>query len=300
MDLFKKKKMDITLFQENHLDLTSHLLAKIKSLKRDYFLDSLKGNLTAETEPCFIVRKNEKQLGILFFQENDDFFSEYVCNISFLHEMEEPQNYAELLKFIENQLLRFSVQDQDFYVNANNPDLIHFLKSEGFKEWEREHEMVLEKSQMTPFVSPTNLRCTGYEEVCLAQYLELWAYAFAELRRKANFQPILWALENPKLARKELVEANERGEFFAFWKEETLVGISFLEGNFLDTIAVKTEYQRQGMGSMILSVCLDYVFHQRQFDYITLELMDANASARDFYLKQGFQKMATGVMLSRE
>lgn len=82
--------------------------------------------------------------------------------------------------------------------------------------------------------------------------------------------------------------------FFTAWKNSEIVGYAGIrcvhdEGE-ITNIAILPEYQRSGVGSMLLNKLISFA-KEKKVSYITLEVRKSNDSAKSLYLKNGFREI---------
>ena len=68
-------------------------------------------------------------------------------------------------------------------------------------------------------------------------------------------------------------------------------GISVIAGEgYIDNVAVREEYRRQGIAQALLDVFLRFG-KAHQLAFLTLEVRASNAPAKQLYLKHGFEQV---------
>lgn len=75
--------------------------------------------------------------------------------------------------------------------------------------------------------------------------------------------------------------------FKSFWYKNELVGFYWLNGNIIDKLVVKIDYQRMGYGTYILTHALKIIFENEEYEYASLMCMLQNKNALAFYKKYG-------------
>ncbi|SHH35309.1 GNAT family N-acetyltransferase [Sporanaerobacter acetigenes] len=75
--------------------------------------------------------------------------------------------------------------------------------------------------------------------------------------------------------------------FKSFWKENELVGFYWLNGNIVDKLVVKPNYQRLGYGTYLLTHAFKSIFSNNDYEYASLLCMLQNKNGLAFYRKYG-------------
>ena len=82
---------------------------------------------------------------------------------------------------------------------------------------------------------------------------------------------------------KEFLDLKNKNAFEAFWKEDKLVGLNWLDGIEIDTMGVSSDLSRSGYGTQILTRAIDKVFQQNpEEEYALLYAVGWNAKAQNF------------------
>jgi GNAT superfamily N-acetyltransferase len=78
--------------------------------------------------------------------------------------------------------------------------------------------------------------------------------------------------------------------FKSFWKENELVGFYWLNGNIVDKLVVKPDYQRLGYGTCLLTHAFKNIFSNNDYEYASLSCMLQNKNGLVFYRKYGLRE----------
>lgn len=89
-----------------------------------------------------------------------------------------------------------------------------------------------------------------------------------------------------------LKDADERNDFGALWKDDCLIGLYILDGEYISNIAVLSEYKGKGYGTVILNHCLKDIFINKEYNEAYLYVYAVNIKAQKMYLKNGFEVSA--------
>lgn len=133
----------------------------------------------------------------------------------------------------------------------------------------------------------TSLTLKEYDESEFEAFIDVLGKAFVPVREASRLEPFNWYLNNQEEARKNFEEAKNHG-FYGYYSEDELVGVLGIEFNTIDMIAVKNEYQGQGIGSELLKEGINRLV-ARGKEYITLGVLAHNEKAIDLYKKHGFR-----------
>jgi GNAT superfamily N-acetyltransferase len=75
--------------------------------------------------------------------------------------------------------------------------------------------------------------------------------------------------------------------FKSFWKENELVGFYWLNGNIVDKLVIKPDYQGLGYGTYLLTHAFKNIFSNSDYEYASLSCMLQNKNGLAFYRKHG-------------
>ena len=115
-----------------------------------------------------------------------------------------------------------------------------------------------------------------------------WIPQIAELERQCfskpwNEQMLAEELDNPTAS--FIVAVGDNGQVLGY------AGISVIAGEgYIDNVAVREEYRRQGIAQALLDVFLRFG-KAHQLAFLTLEVRASNAPAKQLYLKHGFEQV---------
>lgn len=82
--------------------------------------------------------------------------------------------------------------------------------------------------------------------------------------------------------------------FKSFWNKNELIGFYWLEGNVVDKLVVKTDCQRLGYGTNILTHAFKKIFQNDDYEYASLVCMLQNKNGLAFYRKYGLVEGIVG------
>jgi GNAT superfamily N-acetyltransferase len=142
------------------------------------------------------------------------------------------------------------------------------------------HEFVMDKEHFKGFINDKQLEILPYEANKINDYALLLDKSMTFSSPPANFQG----------SKENLVEQIRGNAFSAFYKDDELVGVYWLDDDFytIDIIAVAPEHQRKGYGNMILSHAINNVLTVlKRHTMAKLYCVDWNEKGLAFYKKYG-------------
>jgi len=146
-------------------------------------------------------------------------------------------------------------------------------------------EYIMNRDKFKKVFDPSLLDVKPYEEIHIDKYLALLHDAMSFFFPPEDF------FHNKEQYLKEFMEFKNKNAFEAFWKEDKLVGLYWIDGREVDTMAVASDFQRSGYGSEILTRAIEMVFSQNpETTYALLYAVGWNAKAHNFYKKYGMEK----------
>ncbi|MFX0211834.1 MAG: GNAT family N-acetyltransferase, partial [Candidatus Hodarchaeota archaeon] len=98
---------------------------------------------------------------------------------------------------------------------------------------------------------------------------------------------------NPHMGHKEHFQkifrsASEKSDYYALWKENTLIGVYVIENRYIDYLAIHPNHQSQGLGSLMLKYCVTMMKEKDPDQEIFVTVQDTNEKAIRFYNQNGF------------
>jgi ribosomal protein S18 acetylase RimI-like enzyme len=145
-------------------------------------------------------------------------------------------------------------------------------------------EYVMPRSKFNQIFDGSLLTVKPYEESHIDSYLSVLADSMSFFMPPQDF-----FLEKPQYL-KDFSELRDKSAFEAFWKNDELVGLYWLDGIEVDTMGVSSNFQRSGYGSAILTRAIEKVFQQNpEADHALLYCVGWNAKAQNFYKKYGME-----------
>jgi len=229
---------------------------------------------------------------IKFFDDGDStgiFFSllYYGSLRIFIVFEEDTDNYVQELSVL---ILATAEQNPDYlprvYFREENKKLIEKLREtitfqppypNGF--YYTSHEFVMDREHFKGYINDRGLDVRPYADDRLEDYLLLLDSAMTFASPPPNFRG------NRENMRGELTKK----VFRSFYKDQRLAGLYWLDNDFvtIQFLAVSSEYQWQGYGSVILSHAIHTVLSDPKHEMAKLYCVDWNAKGLNFYKKFG-------------
>ena len=123
--------------------------------------------------------------------------------------------------------------------------------------------------------------------------------SFRPLRLENNIVPVDYYGSNSEDSKKELVELNEEGKIRGVWDKDVLIGVTIIEGNEIDTIAIKKEHQNKGYGRSVVNYLMNHLINEKKYKTIHLGVIASNKIAFDLYIKCGFYQVGSITYLKK-
>lgn len=196
----------------------------------------------------------------------------------------------EIRQLIQASMEKSTMESGTIWVRSTSINLIndlnkHFkLTSDEEKFFYHSTEYIMYKEKFNKQFDQSCLDAKPYEEDKIDHYLKLLNDAMAFFFPPEDF------IQNKADYLKEFQNFNAKFAFEAFWKEDKLVGLYWLDGSEVDTLGVSSQFERSGYGTQILTRAIENVFKQNpQATYAKLYAVGWNTKAHNFYRKYGME-----------
>lgn len=219
------------------------------------------------------IYKGKLRIHVVFSEDSSDFNEEIEC---LMQETIKRSNISEGKIWISNKNSKI--------IEYLNKQMIIALDSESF--FYESYQLIMPREKFIYKFDKTILDARPYEEEHIDEYLLM-------LYNSMSFKipPYNYILEKEKFLT-EFRRLREINAFEAFWKNEDLVGLYWLEGTEIDHLAIAEKYQRSGYGKQILTKAMETVFQNPEIDYAWLLVVGWNIKAFRFYQKYGMEEKA--------
>ena len=114
-------------------------------------------------------------------------------------------------------------------------------------------EYVMPRSKFNKVFHGSLLTVSPYEESHIYSYLSVLADSMSFFMPPQDF-----FLEKPQYL-KDFSDLRNKNAFEAFWRNDELVGLYWIDGIEVDTMGVSSSFQRSGYGSAILTRAIEKV-----------------------------------------
>jgi ribosomal protein S18 acetylase RimI-like enzyme len=134
-----------------------------------------------------------------------------------------------------------------------------------------------------PGISPT-----VYQREFLEAELDLESEVFHRLRMENDIKPYDINLCNRE--EQESIESffgAHKNSFFLLFEKNRLVGSVLLVGNYIQSLAVAKQFQRQGYGTKLTKYAINHALDQG-YSSVELNTLPGNTDAEQLYMKLGF------------
>ncbi len=265
--------------------LAIYMVRKINRSARKIFEQAYEGQFLKE---CLMYDDKDNR-GIMTVIEGEDYYS---LQISF----EKDINNYNTIRYMHDKIKSIIEMkgNKDLFLNLNayNTTIINYFRNYGFIQDSLGFEYSMNKTvqkihELSDFKLDDCLVFKKYEDRCSQDYLSLLEDSFREQDQICNEKSELG--ENTVLW---LKKADEKNNFGALWKDNCLIGLYVLDGEYISNIAVLSEYKGKGYGTIILNHCLKDIFINKEYNDTYLYVYAVNTKAQKLYLKNGFEVSA--------
>lgn len=258
-----------------------YMLSKINRSSKKVFEQAYEEQFLKE----YFIYDDKDNRGVITIIEDEKY---YCIQVSFERDI----NNYNIIKLIHDKIKSIvSVKgSKDLYLNINayNTIIVNYFKNYGFVQdsfgFEFKMDRTVEKvNELHNFKLKEGLSFRKFEDDCSQSYLNLLEDSFRE-------QDIMCGEEH-KLGENTvswLKKADEKNEFGALWKDNCLIGLYVLDGEYISNIAILSKYKDKGYGTVILNHCLKDIFINKEYKETYLYVYAVNIKAQKMYLKNGF------------
>ncbi len=265
--------------------LAIYMLSKINRSAKKIFEQAYEEQMLKE----FMIYDDKDNRGVITVIKDEEY---YCIQVSFERDI----NKYSIIKLIHDKIKSIvSIKgNKDLYLNINayNTIIVNYFRNYGFVQdsfgFEFKMDRTVEKViELTKFKFADELSLRNYEDHCSQYYLNLLEDSFREQdllcgeENKMDQSAVLW-----------LKNADEKGEFGALWKDDCLIGLYVLNGEYINNIAILSDYKGKGYGTLILNHCLKDIFINKGYNETYLHVYAINIKAQKMYIKNGFEVCA--------
>lgn len=272
---------------QNDILWAERMLGRINKSAAELFRAAVtEGNI--ETARIYEYEDNR---GIISVIRGENYYS---VQVSF----EQDVHSYEIINEIEREVQQVvsAREKRDVYLNVNgyNVLLCNVLMDLGFMRDDLGFEFVLNKqdsmvSSCMAVQNNSEITVKAYEEEHAQEYLCLLDDAFRRQNEECGQEQDVYKNVYADYQNNKMKQANESGDFFAFWLNEKLLGLCLFHKDYLDTIAVAPEFEGKGYGSKIMEICIRDRWLVKNYSEIYLHTYMQNRRAQRLYMKYGFE-----------
>ncbi len=196
----------------------------------------------------------------------------------------------EITKLVKETLKQTNLAEGKMWISNQNNKIVDHMKKEFYITLDSEpflyesHQLIMPRHKFHYKFYDTNLEVRPYEEEFIDKYLLLLYNAFS-----FKIPPYNYLLKKVDFIN-EFRELKEKGLFEAFWIKDELVGLYWISGTEIDTIAVSEKYQHLGYAQQILTRGIEMIFQNPDVEYAWLLVVEWNSKAYNFYKKFGMEE----------
>jgi len=272
---------------EKDLSIIKKYLDLIFRSTYESFLKGEKDGLIVKSFICenpngFVyVNKNKESYGIKFAFEDDPSNDDLMT----IHD--------EVKKYLDDKEIK------KIYItcNSSSKNILNYYDLNHVQLWYTAYEMEYKNDVYN--YKPDTLEFKAYDEKYLLDFIELLDESFRPLRLENNIVPLDCYGCDLEESKEEFHELNEEGKIKGVWDKEELIGVTIIEGNEIDTIAIKKEHQNKGYGRRILYCLMNHLMNEKKYNTIHLGVIASNKIAFDLYDKSGFNQVGSITYLKR-
>lgn len=135
-----------------------------------------------------------------------------------------------------------------------------------------------------------SIKPAAYEESFFNLEIELESEVFYKMRKENEILPYALRDSSPSELEeiREFFSKNAKSFFFLF-EGNALIGSVLLLSNYIQCLAVSTEYQRKGYGAQLVKYAVNYALSNGA-QTVELTLVEGNTRAQNLYRKIGFKE----------
>ena len=237
------------------------------------------------------IYEYDNNIGIVSVLQGEDYYS---VQVSFREDVYRYDVIYELEQEIRQVLSVKGSRDVYLNVNGYNVILCNALMNLGFVRDALGFEFVLQKAEAEieryEAVQRTGeLIIRRYQEEYAWNYLCLLDDAFRQQNTVCGQEQDVYKNVYAEYQKSKMKQADEDGDFFAFWRNEELIGLCIFTGNYMDIIAVAPKFEGKGFGSEMLKCCIQDRWNVKEYSEVYLHTYLQNRRAQSLYLKYGFK-----------
>jgi len=199
----------------------------------------------------------------------------------------------EIFELIEKSMETTRLYEGVIWVRTTSKNLISSLGTKFYLTPDSEEffyyssEYIMRRSMFNKKFDNNTLTAKPYDETHIDMYLEVLSDSMSFFIPPEDF----FLAKSNYL--QEFQDYKDKNAFEAFWKDDELVGLYWINGIEVDTMGVSSKFQRSGYGAAILTRAIEVVFQQNSdAEYAMLYCVGWNTKAQNFYKKYSMELKA--------
>ena len=265
--------MNNTKLDQSQIDLASELIAKIGFEFQTKFLT------TVNTEDQVVVKVFGNE-GVYFSRTDENYVT---INIAFIENTDLFND--EITELIHQTVAKTESQPVHLWIYKKNTKVIEHLiahydiQPSSGESYYASIEFIMRRENFQPKYLHANIDMRPYEEEHIDTYLDMID--------DTNFFSGFSA--SKEYLMKDFEAYAKKNHFEAFWVNDELVGLYWLNDLEIDMLAVSAKHQGKGYGNDLLTRAIERTFETTDLTFADLYVVDYNPKAQAFYRKYGME-----------
>lgn len=234
--------------------------------------------------------------------EKNEIIDEFLYDNGFVYIKDNIESYGIRASFTDDRVCEMVFDDLYpymnkeklyFLINGSNKTIYNTLLNKGFTDKYTAYEMTYSGE----IFWDDNLELKPYHSDEFESYINVLG-AFTEMRKKLDLEPFDWYLHNQEDAKIKFDLHKKDNNIFGYWQENELQAVAMLDHNEIDTIAVRRDVQKKGIGKKLLKTLI-MLLNDRGYLELYLSVMAINKKAITLYESLGFQTRTALTVLEK-
>jgi ribosomal protein S18 acetylase RimI-like enzyme len=195
----------------------------------------------------------------------------------------------EISSCVLSSLEKTKLSSCSIWIRNENKKVIQYLKERFHikpdcgNHYYASIEFIMRREQMKA-TTLNGLEIRTYEEKYIDDYLQLLDESMTFTDPPPNYRG------NKEHYLQYFGERNKNKSFESFYKDNQLIGLYWRKNAEIDTLAIATNSQRKGYGSILLTRAIQMIFKNTDSEYAYLYALDWNEKGQNFYTKYGMEQ----------
>ncbi len=231
------------------------------------------------------VYRDEQDTGVFCTVYTDDFV---VCYASFEKDLTAALIKSDIDVRLKRALINRGKRPLFYNLRGDNVSLTQGLRQQGFNRDTLGYELVCDQVQAAP-VDLGELAPKAFDDSSFEAVVSLLDSAFNPLTERAGGSRNSFSRGRESLQQR-LEEKSVSGDFWSFWLQEDLIGVTYFSGDVIEVLAVHPQHQGRGFGALMLKHAVQWLIHTKGFPAAYLFVVAENPQAKRFYHRHGFEE----------